>query len=232
MNPGRGGDRDRLLAAAWDEATKPYQVRGSTLLIRPFSANVLRRAGTMGLRCLCGPFAEVLAALRPSEALAELEALAWLLTADLDEVTATMRSGTWAAVLETFELPREAIAPFRAEMGRVLALVDAAKFEIEERPKPPTPPGRAPIEEPEPPAHQVRPGFLAALAFSLVEKVGRPVDEVLEWVPLCQIFQMAHCQQWGNTSIWTVDPGRVAESDPWEGIAPEADPGMGEAIEF
>jgi hypothetical protein len=232
MNLFSGDERDRLLAAAWDEATAPYQVPGTTLLIRPFSANVLRRAGTMGLRCLYGPFAEVLAALQPSEALADLEALAWLLTADLDGVRATMRSRTWATTLEAFELPRGAIGPFRDEMVRVLALIDAAKFEIEDKPKPPTPPGRAPVEEPDPPAHQIRPGILAALAFALAEKVGRPADEVLEWIPACQIFQLAHCQQWGNPSIWTVDPSRVATVDPWEGAAPEADPGVGEAIEF
>lgn len=232
MNLTSGDSREQLLAAAWDESTRPYQVPGSTLSIRPFSANVLRRASTMGLRCLHGPFAATLAALMPSEALGELEALAWLLSADLDEVTAAMRSRSWETALDRFELPREAIAPFRAEMVRVLALIDVAKFDIEEKPKPPTPTGKGTVPDPEPPAHQIRPGILATLAFALAEKFGRPADEVLEWVPGCQVFQMAHCLQWSNPTIWTVDPGKVAELAEWEGEAPEEDPGVGEAIAF
>ncbi len=232
MNLASGDTREQLLAAAWDEATAPYRVPDLTLSLRPFSANVLRRAGTMGLRCLYGPFATTLASLRPTEALGELEALAWLLSADLGEVTAAMRSRTWAAALDRFELPRPAIAPFRAEMVRVLALIDAAKFEVEDKPKPASPPGKGTPPEPEPPAHQIRPGILATLAFALAEKFGRPADEVLEWVPACQVFQLAHCQQWANPTIWTVDPSKVAELAPHEMIEPEADPGYGTEIDF
>lgn len=232
MNLTSGDTREQLLAAAWDEATAPYRVPDTTLLLRPFSANVLRRAGTMRLHCIHGPFATTLASLRPTEALGELEALAWLLSADLGEVTAAMRSRTWAAALDRFELPRSAIAPFRAEMVRVLALIDAAKFEIEDKPKPPAPTGKGAPPEPEPPAHQIRPGILATLAFALAEKFGRPADEVLEWVPACQVFQLAHCQQWANPTIWTVDPSRVAELEAWEGAEPESDPGFGEQVEF
>ena len=232
MNLALADDREALLAAAWDEATAPYPVPGTTLLIRPFSANALRRAGTMRLRCLWGPFGEMLAAMRPTEALVEIEALAWLLSADLETVKAAMRTRTWQAELSAWELPRGVLRHFHEEMVRVMALIEAAKFDIEEKPKAPAPVGRSAPADPEPPAHQVRPGMLATLAFALADKVGRPADELLEWVPVCQIFQLAHCQQWGNPTIWTVDPVKAAALAPHEAIEPAADPGFGEAIEF
>lgn len=234
MNLAGGDSRERLLAAAWDEAGEPYPLPGCPeLQLRPFSANALRRAASMDLRCLGGNFEEALAALRPRQALAELEALAWLLTADLGTVLGAMRSGTWARELERFELAAGYWKPFRAEMGRVLALVQAAMFDTEDKPKPPSPPGRGVSEEAEPPAHLLKPGILAGLAFALREKVGRPVDEVLEWVPACQLFQLAHCLQWGNSTIWTVDPSAISvEADAWAGGAPEADPGYGQEIAF
>lgn len=226
--------RERLLAAAWDEVCEPYALPGyPSILLRPFSANTLRRASTMRLLCLAGDFREVLAALPPSRALGEIEAVAWLLTSDLDALRAAMRAQSWETALDHYELPREAIAPFRDELVRVLALLTAAMFATEEKPAPSPVAGRGTHEPPDPPAHLVSPGLLATLGFSLAEKVGRPVDETLEWVPACQLFQLAHCLQWGNTAIWTVAAGAIPEGvDPWEGIAPGPDPGYGDAIDF
>lgn len=226
-------ERERLLAAAWDEACAAYPLPGfPALRLRPFSANALRRAATMSLRCLVGDdFRAALAGLSPSVALGEIEALAWLLSADLEEVRSAMRQRAWASALDRYTLPLAAVAPMRAEMARVLALVHATLFTTEEKPKTPLPSGRSLPPEPEPPAHLVAPGTVATLAFALAEKVGRPADELLEWIPACQIFQLAHCLQWGNTQIWTVDPSKIAE-DPYEGLEPDPDPGFGEEIAF
>ncbi len=230
-----GGDpRETLLAAAWDEAAALCPLPGfPSLSLRPFSANALRRAETMGLRCLGGDFRRVLAALPPGRALHEIEALAWLLAAPLEEVLAAMRTRSWETALDGWELPRAALAPFRAEMVRVLGLVRAAMFTAEAKPDPPLPAGRRRADEPDPPAHLLHPGTVATLAFALAEKYQRSADELLEWVPVCQVFQLAHCQQWGNTRIWTVDPGGPdPAADPLMGAAPEPDPGFGEDIAF
>lgn len=232
MNLAGGDARERLLSAAWDEATTPSLVPGTTLFFRPFSTNALRRATVIGLHCLAGDFTETLSRLPPSVALGEVETLAWLLSADLDTVRGAMRRGTWARELETYELPHGALGHVRVELARVLALVQAAMFAPEEKPAPPLPVGKAPPPPPDPPANLIRPGVVATLAFTLAKEFGRPADELLEWVPVCQIFQLAHCLQWGNSQIWTVDPAHTPELAPHEIAEPEPDPGFGESIEF
>lgn len=222
--------REVLLGAAWDEAVTPYRLPGyEALWLRPFSLNALRRAGTMELLCVRRDFVEVCQALPPSRALYEIEALAWLLCEDLDTVLAAMRAGEWAAAVEAYSLPREAWRAFRAEMERVLTLLQASLFEVEAKPSPPS--TRA--TEDEPPVHLIAPGVFSTLAFALSEKTAQPPAQILEWMPACQAFQLAHCAQWGNPNVWTVDTVAPApEADPWAESAPDSDPGFGEPVEF
>lgn len=223
-------ERERLLASAWDEATGPYPLPGfPEMQVRPFSVNALRRASTMGLCCLSGEIRRICSLLAPSRALRELESLHWLLTAPLDAVRSAMRTQGWEEAMEHHAMPWEAKAPLLDEMERVLALLDAATFDVEAKPEPK---GRKTLEEEEPPAHYVRPGMPATLAFALAEKFGRPADEMLEWVPACLVFQMAHCARVGDPRVWTVDPRLRVEVAPEEIAAPEPDPGYGEAIAF
>lgn len=226
-----GDSRDALLGAAWDESDEPYQVPGSTLLIRPFSLNVLRRATAMGLRCVRGDFAGTLRDLPPREALYEIEAIAWLLCENLEGVRADFRMGTWRAALDAYMLAAGDWKPFRDEILRVLTLLQASLFDVEKKPVIPLR-GKSPEEE-EPPAHLIRPGVVAGLAFSLAEKNQTTPAHLLEWMPACQAFQLAHCLQWGNSTVWTVDPSAItAESDPWNGVDFTPDPGVGVAVDF
>lgn len=223
--------REVLLGAAWDEAAGPYCLPGyDALSLRPFSLNALRRAATMELICVRRDFAAVCQALPRRRALYEIEALAWLLCEDLDIVLAAMRCGGWIAAVEAYSLPREAWGAFRAEMERVLTLLQAALFEVEVKPEPPSPPGRTGAY---PPPHLIAPGVLSTLAFSLAGKVAQPPAQILEWMPACQAFQLAHCVQWGNSAVWTVATDALSpEADPWGGAVPDPDPGFGEEVEF
>lgn len=225
-----GDAREALLGSAWDEASEPYSVAESTLLLRPFSLNTLRRAGVMGLRCVRGEFAATLRALPPREALREIESLAWLLCEDLDLVRAHFRQGTWLAAADAYELSVDLWKPIRDELLRVLTLLQASLFDVEKKPALSFS-GKLPVED-EPPAHLISPGIIAGLAYALAEKAGTSPAHLLEWMPACQAFQLAHCLQWGNTTIWTVDPRATVTDDPWSAVDLTADPGAGEAIEF
>lgn len=233
MNLLGAGERERLLAAAWDEEAVAYPLPGyPDLILRPFSVHVLRRAATMGLACLSGDIRQILGRMTPGRALLELEALGWLLSAPLPVVRSAMRQRTWTLAMDEWSLPVPAHRPLLAELERVLRLMEAAMFDVEEKPDMGPKTGARAAADLEPPAHYVRPSQVAALGYALAEKWGRPVDAVLEWMPACQVFQMAHCLHLGDPRVWTVDKRLQVELAPEELAVPEPDPGYGEAIAF
>lgn len=231
MNLSPTDPREQKLAAAWDESREPYALT-DTLTIRPFSLAVLRRAERLDSRLVKMGFAAVKKYLPPRDRLAELDKLAWLLSAPLPDVQRALRSEAVPAILGDVLEPSDR-APFAAEMRRVLAMLQAAMFTTEPKPEKP---GTAldASDEPSPPASLVSPGVYTSILFGVAEKIRVDPHALSEHWPACQSLQMIHCLQWGNPDVWTVDPTTPKDdlADPWKGEAPEPDEGFGDTIEF
>lgn len=209
--------RDRQLAAAFDEPSRPYTVRCGLVILafRPFSLAVFRRAMTIGIDAVRLGFA----AIQHDETrlVEDCTALSWILRAPLDEVATAMRTSRWKVAIAAHDLPLAELACVRVEVERHMRLIRAAMFGVVKRPPISDAAEKAESEEKEmEPGDILQPGRIAALALSVHRETGWNEDFIQEWLPLCRLLQYAHGIQWSNPQIWTVDPwgDSVSADDP------------------
>lgn len=232
-------ERDRLLAAAFDEPCEPYAVARAgrpPMVLRPFSVGVFRRALTIGIEAVRVGFDAVAADdLRLVE---DCEALAWLLTADERVIGAAMRARRWKVAIaeEARGLDLSDLTVVRVEVERHLRLVRAAMFGVVKRAALSEAMEKAEADEKSmEPADLLSPPRLAALSLTVYRDTGWPEDFVQEQLPLCRLLQYAHGIQWSNAQVWTVDPEGEsvgAGGDPLAGLDEIREVRQPVAIEF
>jgi hypothetical protein len=219
-------ERQQKLAAAFDEECEPYQVGG--LMVRPFSLNAHRRAEQLGLAVVALGVGKAKKKLSHRRFCYEMDLLAWLLTAPLPEVRRQCRLNRVESMTEQGSLPGltlSDLAPFTAEMARVLDLAQAAMFDTEPRDLG----GKSNEEEPE---DLLSPGQQATTVLAIADKLKATEDWICEWLPFCRLLQYTHVIQSGSPHVWTIDRhGTAPEEDP-HGEEVEQDEGFGEEVAF
>jgi len=218
--------RTDLLSLAFELPAEVYPV--GALRIRPYRLAAHGRAERLQLLTAAAGIEAARDVLPPTQFYRELDALYWLLSADLDVVRGTFRTrgvaGAWLAI-DAQTLPPASVADFTAEMALLFAMVRASLFDVDDRP---TPGDTSP--PPSPPDDLIAPGLTATMIIALSERLRLDETQLLEWLPFPRIQQYAHAMQFTNPTIWTVAPRALAPDPYADGVAP--DPGVGEAIAF
>lgn len=153
---------------------------------------------------------------------ADMILFAWLHTAPLDEVTETLWSGAWRALISSAPDPAtmgDALVEWRDRRARMVALCDAVDYEIAARPKRES---SGSSSAPVPPSNMMYPTRLAYRIRLLMRDTGVSRLEALWEFPYWQAVQICHAAQ-RYEGDWTVP--MVARTAPAEfggfDLAPE-----------
>lgn len=182
----------------WFEPTHNFV--GAALPLRPLSLGTWHIMKIIGLSL----FDEAVE-LSLEEEMKQLGVYIWLHSAKLEVVTEALWSSDWRLVYEEFNEPQsEIIARFRSYRTRCLSALEAAKFSIQNRPKP---------DKDDTPKDLVGPRDLTFLISLLRRETGCSREEALwhTWYPQVKQLELAALRWQG---IWTVAPSAPVPSAP------------------